>query len=767
MGTQREAEEKKILERLVVISEEFLQSAGSKLNYQKITDNILDISGAKYAGFNLYDEDDSKFRTVAFSAPEGIIKKVSSLFGFKLIGKKWDYDPVRAERIKAHIITRFSTLSELLEDRVAKPLVSLMEKTFNTGEVFLVKILKENVMLGDFILIMPRNVKFKNDNYVEIYTRQVGLLITRMRGEVKLIESEMRFRSVFAAVGDPLFLLDQETGDILDVNDAACSLYGYTRNEILQLKDIDISAEPEKTRKAVEESPTLIPVRYHKKKDGTVFTVEITGNLLELNGRSVIAASMRDITERKRMEKALQESVEKFSKVFQTSSYAITIARAKDGKLIETNDAFTSISGFTLEEATASSSINLNLWVDIENREWVVSALKEGVEVKDKEFQFRKKNGEIMIGLFSAQIIHINNEPFILSSISDITERKSTENKIIHLSYHDQLTGLYNRRFAEEEIKRLNTKRQLPLSVIMGDLNGLKLTNDTFGHSKGDKILKVTAELLKRICRSDDILARWGGDEFVILLPKTSITDSEEIVQRIKKECSKLIIQKIPLSLSIGIATKIEVRQGIDEIIIEAESNMYKNKLVEKESIASSIIFALLQALYEKSNETMEHAFRINGTAIKLGESIKLHPNQLDELSLLASLHDIGKVSIPEAILLKEGKLTEKEWAVIKRHPEIGFNIAQSSPQIIHIAKFILACHENWDGSGYPQGLAGESIPIISRIISIADAYDAMTNERTYKKAMSKPEAIEELKRCAGTQFDPVLINKFIEIISN
>jgi HD-GYP domain-containing protein (c-di-GMP phosphodiesterase class II) len=238
-------------------------------------------------------------------------------------------------------------------------------------------------------------------------------------------------------------------------------------------------------------------------------------------------------------------------------------------------------------------------------------------------------------------------------------------------------------------------------------------------------------------------------------------------VQRIKKECSKLIIQKIPLSLSIGIATKIEVGQDMDEIIIEAESNMYKNKLDEKEINASSLIFALEQALYEKSNETMEHVFRIKDSAIKLGKSTKLHSNQLDELSLLASLHDIGKVAISETILLKEGKLTEKEWAVIKKHPEIGFNIAQSSPQIVHIAKFILACHENWDGSGYPQGLAGESIPIVSRIMSIADAYDVMTSERTYKKAMSKPEAIEELKRCAGTQFDPVLVNKFIGIILN
>lgn len=154
-----------------------------------------------------------------------------------------------------------------------------------------------------------------------------------------------------------------------------------------------------------------------------------------------------------------------------------------------------------------------------------------------------------------------------------------------------------------------------------------------------------------------------------------------------------------------------------------------------------------------------------NPAFIKLGKSIKLHPHQLDEHSLLASLHDIGKVAIPEAILLKEGKLTEKEWAVIKRHPEIGFNIAQASPQIIHIAKFILACHEHWDGSGYPKGLKGEPIPIASRVMFIADAYDVMTSERSYKKAMGKNAAIKELKRCAGTQFDPVLVEKFIEIL--
>ena len=150
----------------------------------------------------------------------------------------------------------------------------------------------------------------------------------------------------------------------------------------------------------------------------------------------------------------------------------------------------------------------------------------------------------------------------VIETIQEITERKIYEEHLTLMSFHDHLTGLYNRRFFEEELKRLDTERQLPLSFIMGDLNGLKIINDVFGHSEGDRLLKEVAEILKKVCRSDDILARWGGDEFVILLPKTSISNAEEIVERIKKECKKTNSQKIPASLSIGAATKETVKPG-------------------------------------------------------------------------------------------------------------------------------------------------------------------------------------------------------------
>jgi len=350
--------------------------------------------------------------------------------------------------------------------------------------------------------------------------------------------------------------------------------------------------------------------------------------------------------------------------------------------------------------------------------------------------------------------------------LANALERKKAEEKIQYLLLKDKLTGLYNRAYFKEELKRLDAKRQLPLSFIMIDINGLKLVNDAFGHREGDKLLKKITRILKSCCREEDIIARWGGDEFSILLPKTTERDSEEIVNRIRAACIKTNDQKIPLSISLGTSTKINEDCDIGTIVKEAEDWMYRRKLLERKSTSSSIISSLERTLQEKSYETEEHAVRMKELALVLGHSLKLPENKLNELSLLSTLHDIGKIAIPDEILMKPGKLTEKEWDIVKRHPEVGYNISGSSPQLEPIADAVLTHHEWWDGSGYPHGLKGENISLISRIISIADAYDVMTHERPYKKAVSKKEALEELKRCAGTQFDPKLVKTFIQILS-
>ncbi|MFA5015002.1 MAG: diguanylate cyclase [Actinomycetota bacterium] len=355
----------------------------------------------------------------------------------------------------------------------------------------------------------------------------------------------------------------------------------------------------------------------------------------------------------------------------------------------------------------------------------------------------------------------------IESIMHNISERKKIEERLSYMSFHDSLTDLYNRAYFEEELKRLDTKRQLPLSVVVGDINGLKLINDAFGHKEGDEMLQSCANVLKSCCRSEDIVARWGGDEFSMLLPNTSEEVALNIVKRIKEKSAKTKGGRITLSISLGVATKNKSHQDFTKMIKKAEDNMYRNKLIETKSIISSIISSLERTLFEKSIKTESHTRRIKKMALRLGRAIKLSANETDELSLLATIHDIGKVAILDIILNKKENLSKKEWETIKRHPEIGYRIAISSNQLSSIAEYILTVHEWWNGKGYPQGLKGEKIPVLSRIIAIVDAYEVMITGRPYKKAVSKRKAMAELEKCSGTQFDPDLVKKFIEILKH
>jgi diguanylate cyclase (GGDEF)-like protein/PAS domain S-box-containing protein len=386
---------------------------------------------------------------------------------------------------------------------------------------------------------------------------------------------------------------------------------------------------------------------------------------------------------------------------------------------------------------------------------------------KPLEFRYIHKNGRTIWyeGLITPFFGNKGKLVAIEGVMRDISARKKTEERLSYMSFHDRLTDLYNRAYFEEELKRLDTRRQLPLSVIIGDVNGLKLINDAFGHREGDKILKGCAEVLKKCCRAEDIVARWGGDEFSILLPKTDEEVLSEVVKRVKNKSDKTKTSKIPLSISLGVSTKKKNYQDFSKVIKKAEDNMYRHKLVDSKSIISSIISSLEEILFEKSIKTEKHTEKVKEMSLKLAKSAKLSKIKMEELSLLASIYDIGKVAILDIILNKKENLSKREWETIKRHPEIGYRIALASHQLSSIAEYILTSHEWWDGSGYPQGLKGAEIPILSRIITIVDAYEAMVTGRPYKKAISKSAAIRELKKCSGTQFDPGLIDKFITIL--
>ncbi len=353
----------------------------------------------------------------------------------------------------------------------------------------------------------------------------------------------------------------------------------------------------------------------------------------------------------------------------------------------------------------------------------------------------------------------------VIGTIRDVTRYKETEAQLRYMGLHDLLTGLANRRRFEIELDRLQKSREYPVTVMSFDVDGLKLYNDAFGHAGGDEAIRDCAALLRECVREGDVLARMGGDEFSAVFPRLSPDQAEIIADRVRQMLREKNRQaKLPLSLSIGIATAEDKALSLTELVRTADERMYREKLNRSSSNRSQLIESLLAALSERDVETEEHSRRMSVHAIAMGKQLGLTSDALNNLELLTRVHDIGKVGIPDAILRKAGPLTEEEWQVMRQHPERGYRIAESSPDLSGVSDLILKHHERWDGSGYMLGMKGLEIPIECRIMAVVDAYDAMTNDRPYREAMTHEAAVAELKRCAGTYFDPAMVTLFLEV---
>jgi diguanylate cyclase (GGDEF)-like protein/PAS domain S-box-containing protein len=359
--------------------------------------------------------------------------------------------------------------------------------------------------------------------------------------------------------------------------------------------------------------------------------------------------------------------------------------------------------------------------------------------------------------------ILINGVEYLVKSIIDMTEHRKIEEQL----KYDCLTHLYNRTCFEQEIIRLGMDSK-PVGVIVCDIDGLKLINDTLGHIKGDELINQAAAIIKMSCREIDFAARIGGDEFVILLPDGSQAFMEETCVKIHTAIDEYNIKNpcTNLSLSIGYSLRAGC-QNISEAFQEADNRMYYQKLHHGQSARSAILGTLMKALQARDFITEGHTERVGNLGVDLATIIGLSERQITDIWLLGNFHDIGKVGIPDYILFKEGPLTESERTVMQSHCEIGYRIARSANDISHIADFILKHHEWWNGKGYPLRIKKEAIPIESRIIAIADAYDAMTSNRVYRNAMSSKEAIDILKAFSGKQFDPKLTAIFIDMVQH
>lgn len=360
-----------------------------------------------------------------------------------------------------------------------------------------------------------------------------------------------------------------------------------------------------------------------------------------------------------------------------------------------------------------------------------------------------------------------SNDNEVVAIIRDITEAKNNRIYIEYLSYHDQLTGLYNRHFYEDKIKRLDTEKNLPMTIALLDVNGLKLTNDAFGHLAGDKLLKNVADLLKRNCRSSDVIARIGGDEFIILFPKTTSIEVSTIVKSIYEEAAEMNLGNIVLSVSIGWDTKTFIEQSMNELFVKAEDHMYRKKLIESQSMRNKTLQTIIKSLNEKNEREKRHSDQVSIISKKIGEAMNLDYEMVKDLEIAGLFHDIGKIAVNEDILNKPGDLIAAEYEEIKKHPEIGYQILKSVDAYSSLAEYVLSHHERIDGTGYPLGLSGNKISLIARIIGVADAFEAMSSDRSYRKALNRDEIIKELREHSGTQFDPEIVKVLIDLVLN
>jgi diguanylate cyclase (GGDEF)-like protein/PAS domain S-box-containing protein len=474
-----------------------------------------------------------------------------------------------------------------------------------------------------------------------------------------------------------------------------------------------------------------------------------------------------------KMEKTTQEAKNKESllKALFDSIPDIIFYKDKNSLYLGGNHAFEDYNDFLLEDFVGKDDYELF------GPQLAAQYLKIDEEVfesrkpsRTEEFYTNEDGKETLFELLKTPYYDEKGQLIgVIGIRRDVTERRRREDEILYLNHHDVLTGLYNRAYIQQALEFLDQDSNFPISVVAGDINGLKLVNDSFGHGEGDRLVVAISQILKKSTRESDVVGRVGGDEFYLILPNTDSKAAKEIIKSIRLSCdehSQALDNDVHFtSISLGQATKVEEGLPLTEYINLAEEYMYQQKTLDYKSFHSSLLISIKNTMYEKSYETEQHAERLAQQSLQLGQLMNMSEEDLVALQLFATVHDIGKISIDQNILTKEGPLTEDEWREIRKHPETGYRIANSSPGLMHVADLILCHHEWWDGSGYPGGLKEQQIPLASRILAVVDAYDAMTHDRSYKKARSKEEAINELKLCSGTQFDPQLVRLFVKHI--
>ena len=593
----------------------------------------------------------------------------------------------------------------------------------------------------------------------------------------KMIEIELNIKNQAIDSSVTAIVLTTLEGNLTYANPAFLKLWGFSSDKNLKGRSIyqlwnKIDSIEDIFDTSISEGSwhqeIIAKTRAAMKKN-----MYLTSNVVfdEENVPTSLMFSVLDMSELRKIESELKVSEENYAYLSEFTSNVIAILNITKNRFTYLSPSIMRLRGVSVEEALVESLEDilehesyLRVKKELDNKmvEFIQSpdrtlnfTLEAQTVCKDKSVVWVEASGKLRYNK--------DGEIEAMFIVHNIDERKNTEKELQYISYHDRLTGLYNRRFYEEQLLQIDTTKNYPIAMIMVDVNGLKLVNDAFGHLVGDNILTRVSDILKENCGANGFAARIGGDEFILLLTKTDELKVKEIIKNIYAKIAADNNGFCVLSASAGYALKTTSLDNIFNVFKRAEDDLYTHKMSESLSMRSKTISLIMSSLREKSKREKLHSDRVGEICAAIAAAMNLSTDEVNQSKLSGLMHDIGKIGINDNILNKVGKLNQDELVEMKRHSEIGFRILSSVNEFATIAVSVLEHHERWDGTGYPKKLKGKEISLMARIIAVADSYEAMTAERTYHETVKKNELICEFERNSGTMYDPEIVRVFLD----
>ncbi len=705
---------------------------------------------------------EQRFRLYTEKAPLGVVI-VNSLGNYIEVNEVaaqmsgYTQDELKASSIEAFVAPEFVEQGLLLFQQVFAS---------EANEKFEAEVLGQRKN-GEKYWLNLVSLKLSDDEVIGF----VQDITEKKASQEKLKQEHVQMLSIFDGLEALIYVIDFETFEILFINNYGKQLFGDVKGKkCWKAIDDQIMTPCPHCKKDMLLEDLDQNIEYERYSAKAKRWYQCHDSMIAWSDNRLVKLHVAyDITDKKTMEQLLYVEKEQFKTTLLSVSDGI-IATDNETRITVINEVAQHLTGFSEAEALGKYLDEIFVVINEKTRQSIgnlaktVLTTKKAMEIEDPALLITKDGMETSVEDGAAPIIDAQGMiTGVVIVFRDYSEKREKQRQVEFLSYHDYLTGLYNRRYLEDSMMRLDTLRNMPFSILVLDVNGLKLTNDAYGHSMGDQLIQAVSQVLQKACRGDDIMARTGGDEFVVLLPKTSAKEALAIKQRINILAKDVKLDSVIISLAIGTATKSTEDQDIHNVLKDADNNMYRDKIQHGKTMRNQTIENVLRNINTKYDREQVHTERVAQYCEAIGRALEFSDTQINEIKALGVLHDIGKIAISPDILNKKDKLSDKEWEIIKQHPVTGYNILKNVEEYANLAEAVLYHHERIDGSGYPNGLHGPDIPLYSRIIAIADAYEAMTAVRSYQTRKSKQQAIAELKRCGGTQFDEALVDIFIE----